>query len=85
MRASDPTNDLSIWQKMKPLNRRIIGGDSPPLQVSKGGSFMNRKEWILPVIACVLAVLVAAGVGVRLLSDAQSIRSGYEASAVQAE
>ena len=46
---------------------------------------MNRKEWILPVIACVLAELVAAGVGVRLLSDAQSIRSGYEASAVQAE
>ena len=44
---------------------------------------MNRKEWILPVIACVLAVLVAAGVGMRLLRDAQSIRSGYEASAVQ--
>ena len=44
---------------------------------------MNRKEWILPVIACVLAVLVAAGVGMRLLSDAQSIRAGYEAVAGQ--
>lgn len=39
---------------------------------------MNRKEWILPVIACILAVLVAAGVGARLLRDVQSIRAGMD-------
>lgn len=39
---------------------------------------MNGKEWILPVIACILAVLVAAGVGVRLLQDTRTIRTGVD-------
>ena len=36
---------------------------------------MNGKELLLPILACVLAVLLAAAVGVRLLSDGEAIRS----------
>ena len=40
-----------------------------------GGMTMNGKELLLPILACVLAVLLAAAVGVRLLSDGEAIRS----------
>ena len=36
---------------------------------------MNGKELLLPILACVLAVLLAAAVGVRPLSDGEAIRS----------
>lgn len=36
---------------------------------------MTGKELILPIVACVVSVLFAALVGVRLLGDGEAIRS----------
>ncbi len=36
---------------------------------------MNGKELILPIIACIISVLFAALVGVRLMNDGEAIRS----------
>ncbi|MGI5894764.1 MAG: hypothetical protein ACOX6P_09255 [Candidatus Merdivicinus sp.] len=44
---------------------------------------MNGKELILPILACVVSVLFAAIVGIRLLDDGEAIRSAECSLSVQ--